>query len=418
MEVDGAEEPREQAVNNDVYDPEKTPYQREPLAHKFQVTFKITSQAVVNVLFDMDQWDMRKAVCGAIKKKQTPTRNFSGTSYLSDVSLLNSGDISAFTFNENHQDYILVSQMSGWDRDIVDHEIGINFGTNWCYRIHMKGVRESSLNGDLSSRRQKAALVNELVCTNATTLTSLRIHHIKDVHYLRGSREGDEVLAVEFFEFEQAHAALSRGLSYNGKHYDCETLEKTRFLARCGNCQAYGHGSGACFNPPRCGKCTERHKTRLCKSLHETCALCDGRHASNDPKCPVKQAERKSVGFAPVSSRRPQATRNPETAVSMQRSSHDDKAAKRDVEPNCCHHPDTLKQLKEMRELLEGYISANARSTIEGRSQKRPALEPLMNGASNNLGRSTKRVKQEEQQQETETMDLYRLPSPYIVHRD
>lgn len=420
-EVNDATNPRQQAVNNDIYDPEKTPYQREPLANKFQITFKITSQAVVNVLYDMDPWDLRKAVCGAIKNKRHPTRDFSGTSYLSDVSLLNSGDISAFTFNEKQEDISLSLQMSDWDRDIVDHEVGINFGTHWCYPIHMKGVKESSLSGELSSRRQKAALIRELVCINTTTLTSLRIHHIKDVHYLRDFEEGSEVLAIEFFEFEQAHAALSRGLSYNGKHFVCDTLEKINFLARCGDCQAYGHGSGACSDPPRCGKCTERHRTKFCRSLLEKCALCDGRHASNSPKCQVKQAERNSVGFVPVSSRRPEATINAETAVSIQRSSHNHNAAKSDVEPNCCQHADALKQveesLKEMREVLRGSISADARNTIEGRSQKRAALEPLINGASNNPGRPAKRVKQEEQQK-TETMDLYRIPSPYVVHRN
>lgn len=145
----------------------------------------------------------------------------------------------------------------------------------------MKGVgEEKSLSGDLGSRRQKAALMSELVRINTTTLTSLRIHHLTDVHYISGPGEGDEVLAIDFYDLEQAHAALSRGISHNGKHFDGETPEKDRFLAGCGYCQAYGHNYRACYGPPRCGKRTRRHRTQFCKSLHEKCALCDGRHAS------------------------------------------------------------------------------------------------------------------------------------------
>lgn len=455
-EVNDAKDPREQAVITDVYDPEKSTYQCEPLTNKSQITFKITSQAVVNVLYDMDPWDMRKAVCGAIKKKRNPTRDFSGTSYLSEISMLQSGDLSAITYNEKQGDISLLSQMSDWDKDIIDHEIGTNFGTRWCYRIHMKGVKESSLSRDIGPRRQKAALIRQLVRTNTTTLTSLRIHHIREVYYSQGSGEGNEAVVVEFFDIEQAHAALSRGLSYNGKHFDCETPDKDRFLARCGYCQAYGHNYGACSRPPRCGKCAGRHRTRYCKSQHEKCALCDGCHASNSSTCPVKIAEENSVVFAPVLSSRPQTAVDSETVMPTKRSSNNQDTANHDAQPHCGNHQDTLKLLNEIRDLQKSLQdpkasvkaksrnnknprtrerrapleplrnggsnypgrSAKSRNVKKPRTRKRQAsLEPLTNGGLNDPGRSAKRVKQEEQQ-ETKTMDLYTIPSPYIVHRD
>ena len=54
---------------------------------------------------------------------------------------------------------------------------------------------------------------------------------------------------------------------------------------------------------------------------------------------------------------------------------------------------------------LEACLKAKRANNKRGQTKKRRALEPLMNGASNDAGRSTKRIKKEEQQ-ETKTMDL------------
>lgn len=308
-EVNDAKGSLGQAANIYTCDPLRILDLHGTLAHTSKVTFRITNQAVVNVLYEMDDSQILIAVSGAIKKKQTHTRSFLGSSYLSSLSMSESGDISAVSNNAEQEDVLLLSQMSDWDKDIIDHNIGINFGTNWCYRLRIEGFQiENPLSGDLGSRRERAQLIHDLVRINATTLTSLRIHHIKDVHYCPGPEEGNIVLVLEFFDIDQAKAALLQGLYYLGNHYDCETLDKERFLARCGYCQAYGHGAIACSGPPRCGKCSERHRTKFCRSLYEKCGLCDGPHASNSSKCPAKQAERNSLRFTAVASRTYRAT--------------------------------------------------------------------------------------------------------------
>lgn len=432
-EVNNAKKPREPALNNDVYDPEKAPYHYGPLKHKFPVTFRITSQAIVNALYDMNPWQMREAVCGAIRKKQTHTRSFEGASYLSDVSLSSSGDISAVTNNEKWNDLLLLIQMSNWDRDIIDHGIGMNFGSHRCYRVHMKGVKkDSSLSGDLGSRKEKAALISELVRINTTTLISLRIHHIKDVYYIRSPGKGNEVLAVDFFDIEQANAALWRGLYYKGNRYDCETVEKHRFLARCKNCQAFGHKPGPHCGPLRCGRCSDAHRTEnCCISREERCALCAGPHASDNPDCPVTKAENNSIRFSTVSSRNFQSMTQPETAVPAlvlpEHTSFSNDALTQSSEPICGLQQDTRKLLTEipcLRQLIQGLevaLKAKRRNIKRGPTKKKKkekrALDSLTNGAFDDPGRSAKRIKREEQQQ-AETMDLYRIPSPYIVHRD
>ena len=425
-EVNYAKGPQGQAANIYTCDGLRILDLHGTLARTSKVTFRITSQAVVNVLYNMDDSQMLKAVSGAIKKKQTHIRSFLGPSYLSNLSMSDSGDISAVSNNAKQEDVLLLSQMSDWDKDIIDHDIGINFGTKWCYRLSIKGFpKANTLSGDLGSRRQKARLIHELVRINATTLTSLRIHHIKDVNYCPYPEEGNEILVVDFFDIHQAKAALLQGLYYYGNHYDCETLDKERFLGRCGYCQAYGHGVIACSGPPRCGKCSDRHRTKFCRSFLEKCVLCDGPHASNSSKCPAKQAERNSIRFTAVASRGYQATVQPETTVALPPISNSNDPAKQNAKLVHSDHSvmleirdmldDIRNDTREIRVLMEELL-AGFHKISGNRSQKRRALEPLMNGAWNDPGRSAKRVKQEEQQ-ETETMDLYRNPSPYRIDR-
>ena len=202
------------------------------LAHRSPIVFHITSQAVVNVLYDMDSKELLRALSMAIKKKQ---QKFSGFSFLSDVGLSDNGDVTAVTHNDIAEDISLLEKMSGWDSDIIDNDLGMNFGSTWCFRVHMTGVKkETTLGVGMASRKQKATLISELVRVNITTLTSLRIHHIKDIEYIEDIKGGSTALAVDFYDIEQANVALSRGLNYDGTHHDCETPQKERFLARCG----------------------------------------------------------------------------------------------------------------------------------------------------------------------------------------
>ena len=387
-----------------------------PLAHRSPIVFNITSQAVVNVLYDMDSKELLRALSMAIKNKQ---QKFSGFSFLSDVGLLDNGDVTAVTHNDIAEDISLLEKMSGWDSDIIDNDLGMNFGSTWCYRVHMTGVqKENTLGIGLASRKQKAMLISELVRVNITTLTSLRIHHIKDIEYIEDFKGGSTALAVDFHDIEQANVALSRGLNYNGTHYDCETPLKERFLARCGNCQAYGHPYAACTNAPRCGKCAQQHQLKDCKTLHQKCALCNARgHGSSSSNCPIKRAKRNSVRLTTVAARRSQAAGQVEKTPAPSRLQEINDAAKRavesghgvpldtphlwtaaDIEKLDPHVQRVMQRSKQQIQELEDIWKSQLKSqeSNDGLSRKRRALEPLVNGASDDLGRSAKRSKPEE----------------------
>ena len=404
----------EPVANNDLAISDKEFHK--PLAHRSLIVFNITSQAVVNVLYDMDSKELLRALSMAIKKKK---QNFSGFSFLSDVSLSDNGDVTAVTHNDIAEDISLLEKMSVWDSDMIDNDLGMNFGSRWCYRVHMTGFKkENTLDVDLASRKQKAMLISELVRVNITTLTLLRIHHIKDVEYIEDLKGGSTALAVDFYDIEQANVALSWGLNYNGTHYDCETPQKERFLARCGNCQAYGHQYAACTNAPRCGKCAQQHQLKDCKALYEKCALCTGRgHGSSSSSCPVKRAKRNSVRLTTVASRRSQAAGQVERTPPPSRSQEINDAANQAVESGHDINLDTphlwtaadmekldphvqriiQRRKQEIQELEDIWKSKlKSQQTNGGLSRKRRALEPLVNGASDGSGRSAKRVKPEE----------------------
>ena len=387
-----------------------------PLAHRSPVVFKITSQAVVNVLYDMDSKELLRALSMAIKKKK---QKFSGTSYLSNVGLSDNGDIKAVTNNDIAEDISLLSKLSGWDSDIIDNDLGMNFGSRWCYRVHMIGVKKKNTLGlDLASRKRKAMLISELVRVNVATLTSLRIHHIKDFECKEDFKGGNIALAVDFYDLEQANGALSRGLNYNGSHYDCETPQRERFLARCGNCQAYGHQYEVCSNAPRCGKCAQPHQLKDCKTPHEKCALCNARgHGSSSSHCPVKRAKRHSVRLTTVAARRSQAARQVEKVPPPSRPQGTNDVANQAVESGHGIHLDTShlwtdadidkldphvqriiqRSKQQIQELEDNWKSKlKSQQTNDDLSRKRRALEPLVNSASDDSRRSAKRIKREE----------------------
>lgn len=415
MESDKEPKLSEPGVNDDVEFSDKTLHK--PLAHRSPIVFKITSQAVVNVLYDMGSKELLQAVRMAIKKKK---QKFLGKSFLSNIALSDNGDVTAVTNNEIAQDISLLSKISRWDSDIIDNNFGMNFGSHWCFRVHMTGVRKENILGvDLASRKQKAILIGELVRVNITTLTSLRIHHIKDIEYIEDFERGSTVLAVDFYDLDQANAALSRGLHYKGIHYDCETPHSQRFLARCGNCQAYGHQQAACSNAPRCGKCAQQHQIKDCKAPHEKCALCNGRgHGSSSSSCPVKRARRKSVRLTTVASRRSRAAQELQKKPPLSPSQEINDAAKQAVESGRGIHletpqlwsdadmekldPQIQRILQQSKQQIQGVVGDLLKSTLEsqktndGLSRKRRALEPLVNGASDDSGRSAKRIKPEE----------------------
>lgn len=64
-----------------------------------------------------------------------------------------------------------------------------------------------------------------------------------------------------------------------------------REIPQCTNCQRYGHTKNFCFHPPRCVKCTGKHRTSDClhkeRSDKVKCVLCGENHPANYKGCTI-----------------------------------------------------------------------------------------------------------------------------------
>lgn len=72
-------------------------------------------------------------------------------------------------------------------------------------------------------------------------------------------------------------------------------------IARCYNCQEFGHYAGSCKNDTRCAKCSGPHNQRECKSKEVKCCNCysedteeDCGHQADSQTCPSYLEYRKS----------------------------------------------------------------------------------------------------------------------------
>ncbi len=63
-------------------------------------------------------------------------------------------------------------------------------------------------------------------------------------------------------------------------------------LARCGQCQGYGHVASKCSARLRCGKCALHHHTWKCQSRFVRCAGCNGKHMASSAICPARPLEK------------------------------------------------------------------------------------------------------------------------------
>ena len=121
---------------------------------------------------------------------------------------------------------------------------------------------------------------------------------ITDISWAPGSLHRTASLLVEFQDANHANQAVAHGLHWRGMRLGCERADKEGRLLRCSRCQAYGHLVAKCtITYDRCGKCTECHKTRACKSKIRKCASCGGGHPAGNNRCPEKVKAKKNLEF-------------------------------------------------------------------------------------------------------------------------
>lgn len=258
------------------------------------VTLGIHNQAVVNRLFNMSASILMRKVKDAVrgKPKSAEDRKSPSITHFLGAELLDDGNIRLWS--NSTDEYVScendafdnLEKMPSWDQAIFANFAGHLTEPHESYPVEVKDLAVEGI--DLRDRKQKASVITDLVKNNLTAIPSLHIDIVKDIRFSRRTTNDKiQALVLDFSNSATANEVIDQGLQWGGRRYNCEVFDRS-FLDRCGHCQAYGHMEDVCSDPPRCGKCTERHRTKTCKSSSLTCTLCDGPHRPGSRRCQAR----------------------------------------------------------------------------------------------------------------------------------
>ena len=260
------------------------------------VTLRIQTQVVVNRLFNMSANVLMRKVKGATIGKTEPVddRIFPSITCLLGAELLDDGNVMLWANSTDDYDFMecrtdafdKLQEMPSWDQAIFARFANHLTEPSETFSVEVKDIAVEVV--DLRNRKQKAAVITDFVKHNLEAIPSLHIDVVKDIRFPKcTTNDNTQALVLDFSNAATANEVICQGLQWNGRRYCCEVFD-IRFLDRCGHCQAYGHHADTCSDPPRCGKCTERHRTKYCKSSSLRCALCDGPHRPGSRRCQAK----------------------------------------------------------------------------------------------------------------------------------
>ena len=258
------------------------------------LTLKIENQAVVNRLFNMPANVLKRKVCEAVW--MVDAEWFTTSTGSLGAELLDDGNVTLWVKHTDDYPQKLyendafddLHETSFWDQAIIGSFASHLTKPYETYPVVFKDIPVEI--GHLQDRKRQAAVISKLVKHNVNAIPSLHIDVIKGIHF-SGPIANNKTrgLVLDFSDAATANDIILHGLQWKGVYYPCE-VHDIKFFDRCRHCQAYGHHQADCRGPPRCGICTERHRTKSCKSSSTKCVLCDGPHVSGSPCCRAHKA--------------------------------------------------------------------------------------------------------------------------------
>ena len=154
------------------------------------------------------------------------------------------------------------------------------------YAVEMQNVRPATMS--IENKVDELKTLQEIVVENKPRMSILRspkdIRHVRWISKDAYSKQ-TAALMVKFRTVEQANAAISQGLLWEGRVFNCRRYAGGCSPVQCDNCQSYGHRGTQCTLPTRCGLCAGPHPTPGCSSLVTKCALCGAGHRASSAIC-------------------------------------------------------------------------------------------------------------------------------------
>ena len=263
------------------------------------ISLKIENQAAVNRLFNMSSRVLMRKIRDVVLQRNEPGPNNSACSTINPfLSARLAMDGNILLRMESPDDYDWQNSegdMFGSLQDVPlwDHDLFTGVARHGTepykpFKVEMKHITADMI--PLTFRKQKAAVITELVKQNITFIPSLHIDVVKDIQLCRSTTyDNSQALVLEFSNPSIANEVIASGLQWQRRYYTCEVFDN-QFFDRCGRCQTYGHHAQTCTGALRCGRCAEGHLTNLCESSLIKCASCNRRHRFGSSKCLAKRA--------------------------------------------------------------------------------------------------------------------------------
>ena len=273
-----------------------------------RVFLKIEKQAAVNRLFNMP-WRILMQKAGDVvlqRNKPGPDRDsaYSSIKFFLGVELAYDGNIVLWAESTDDYDrqnsegdmFDGLQDVPLWDHDLFT---GVARHVTEPYKpfeVEMKHITADMIS--ITYRKEKAAVMTELVKQNITFIPSLHIDVVKDIHFSRRTTyDNSQALVLEFSNPSIANEVIEQGLRWQESYHPCEVFDN-QFFDRCGRCQTYGHHAHACIGPLRCARCAESHLTKLCRSAFKICALCHEHHRYGSSRCRARTARESEKFYA------------------------------------------------------------------------------------------------------------------------
>jgi hypothetical protein len=125
------------------------------------------------------------------------------------------------------------------------------------------------------------------------------------IHQLYEGGQQNSAVIVTYTGNKMSKNTLDKGISVRGLSHKAVPFIPSDKDVLCGNCSKWGHSGYSCREEtPKCGLCSEAHKTTThkcgdkdckskigspCKHLTFKCPNCNGKHRATAKECPKKQ---------------------------------------------------------------------------------------------------------------------------------
>ena len=273
------------------------------------ISLKIENQVAVNRLFNMSSRDLMRTIRDVVLQRNEAGPNNSAYSTMNSflsARLAMDGNIllrvespDDYDWHNSEGDMFgILQDVPLWDHDLLPSNARHLTEPYKPFKVEMKHITADMI--PLTFRKQKAAVITELVKQNNTFIPTLYVDIVRDIQFCRSTTfDNSQALVLDFSNPSVANEVIASGLQWQRRYYTCEVFDN-QFFDRCGRCQTYGHPAHKCSGPLRCGKCAEGHLTKLCESSLTKCASCNRRHRFGSSKCRAKRALDKSYARFPT----------------------------------------------------------------------------------------------------------------------